>query len=481
MAPHATDESHSHTNGNTSAPPNGLGGDNPDSRAQRSRTRRSANRPSAYQTAYRVIMEERIRRPSEERDELRRELERRRAVRQEEINRDFEERDELRRGESQLEEEYRRGGGGRELVERRREERRRTEREEDFRRRAEEIQDGEIRRRVVEVHEDQRRQIEERLRRQTEEARRRIGAPTPQSRFRAGRLGASEQLHREPPHSAEEYRQNSRHHEPPNGPEVHHPRPHSGWHREPPNSPEEYRPRPRHLEPPNGPEVHHPRPHSAFHPRNRSSSADRGAMVRAIRQEQDRLARSRARYEALQAQTLESLRQRHHEPDPPGIDDPSWIEQGLQERMWRGFPVPPEPTRHPRLNGINGTNGDQRPIQNGINGTNGDQPPRHNGVNGINGNQPPRHNGVNGINGNQPPRLNGINGINGVNGYSHEGEEASQDEHSDEDDKDASGQPMEQPHINGVHEDLDENDDHEQRDTGESNHMRSWRRSPRDE
>ncbi|QYS97647.1 hypothetical protein H0G86_004870 [Trichoderma simmonsii] len=202
-------------------------------------------------------------------------------------------------------------------------------------------------------------------------------------------------------------------------------------------------------------------------------------MVRSMRQEQDRLARSRARYEALQAQALGSSRQHHHEPDPMGIDDPSWIEQRLQQRMWREFPIPPEPTRHPRLNGINGINGNQPPRHNGVNGINGNQPPRHNGVNGINGNQPPRLNGINGINGDQPPRQNGINGINGVNGHSHEGEEASQDEHSDEDDKDASGQPMEQLHINGVHEDLDDNDGHEQRDTGDANHHRVlWRRSP---
>ncbi|KAF3073389.1 hypothetical protein CFAM422_004369 [Trichoderma lentiforme] len=149
-----------------------------------------------------------------------------------------------------------------------------------------------------------------------------------------------------------------------------------------------------------------------------------------MRQEQDRRARLRARHAALPAQALGSSRQRHHEPDAMGIDDPSWIEQRLQERMWREFPVPPEPTRHPRLNGINSINGEQRPIQ------------------------------------------NDINGINGVNGHSHEGEEASQDEHSDEDDKDASGQPMEQLNINGVHEDLDENDGHEQRGTGEAGHHR---------
>ncbi|KAK0762639.1 hypothetical protein N5P37_005457 [Trichoderma harzianum] len=163
-----------------------------------------------------------------------------------------------------------------------------------------------------------------------------------------------------------------------------------------------------------------------------------------MRQEQDRRARLRARYAALPAQALGSSRQRHHEPDAMGIDDPSWIEQRLQERMWREFPVPPEPNQRPRQNGING----------------------------INGNQRPRLNGINGINGNQRPRQNGINGINGVNGHSHEGEEASQDEHSDEDDKDASGQPMEQLNINGGHEDPDENDGHEQRDTGEAGHHR---------
>ncbi|PNP57586.1 hypothetical protein THARTR1_02584 [Trichoderma harzianum] len=63
--------------------------------------------------------------------------------------------------------------------------------------------------------------------------------------------------------------------------------------------------------------------------------------------------------------------------------------------------------------------------------------------------------------------------VNGVNGHSDEGDEAGRDEHLDEDDKDASDQPMEQLNINGVHEELDENDGHEQRDTGEADHHRA--------
>ncbi|KAL7959436.1 hypothetical protein V8C34DRAFT_111674 [Trichoderma compactum] len=73
------------------------------------------------------------------------------------------------------------------------------------------------------------------------------------------------------------------------------------------------------------------------------------------------------------------------------------------------------------------------------------------------------------------PRLNQHsrqNGVNGVNGHSDEGHEAGQDEHLD-DDKDALDQPMEQPNMNGVHEELDENDGHEQRDTGEADHHRA--------
>ncbi|KAL6815385.1 hypothetical protein GGI42DRAFT_106617 [Trichoderma sp. SZMC 28013] len=62
------------------------------------------------------------------------------------------------------------------------------------------------------------------------------------------------------------------------------------------------------------------------------------------------------------------------------------------------------------------------------------------------------------------------NGVNGVNGHSDEGVEADQDEHVDEDDRDALDQPVEQLNINGVHEELDENGGHEQRDTGETDH-----------
>ncbi|KAK4064879.1 uncharacterized protein Triagg1_8878 [Trichoderma aggressivum f. europaeum] len=74
------------------------------------------------------------------------------------------------------------------------------------------------------------------------------------------------------------------------------------------------------------------------------------------------------------------------------------------------------------------------------------------------------------------PQLNqhsGQNLVNGVNGHSDEGHEAGQDEHLDEEDRDASDQPLEQLNINGVHEELDENDGHEQPDTEEVDHHRA--------